>query len=105
MNGERISKTVSTHAEVVRDMADALGVPKCLRDELDYHVLLADHADRGAAAAVTAIRRGISPSLERQVVAGQETAYDLEAARNRRNLIHLDAERARRRGPERLPGA
>lgn len=69
---------------------------------------LAEYVDRSFAIGVTAFRGGYNaPHLHRQLDEAESDGPDIRVihARIHSNITDLDAERVRRRGPQRLPGA
>ena len=108
MNHERVTKTL--HTTSLRLAAALAEDPTDARVRQAAHVIveLAEYVDRSFAASVTLLRGGYdAPSLHRQLDEAQEEGPVLRdtLVQLHSNVVDLDAERARRRGATRIPGA
>jgi len=110
MNGTRITKTMHETARILDEVLADDPRPR-VRHASRTLVNLAEYIDRSSALKTTLERRGYdAESARRQLddarLNGPMLA-DIEAdiIRLHSNVVDLDAERARRRGATRIPGA
>lgn len=105
-NHARITKTLH---QQVQALADAIGPDNPQATAIARNVIdLAEYVDRSFALSVTAIRGGYdAPYLHRQLDDALALGPDIRTihARIGSNVVDFDTERARRRGPQRIPGA